>query len=70
VLLDSPIEPPGALTVEAFARWASVDQTSVYEEIRSGRLAAVRFKDRLLIPYPSAERWLSGLPVVLPGDTK
>lgn len=67
---NKPIEPPGALSVAALARWASVNRASLNQEIREGRLGAVHFRGRILIPYREAERWLASLPRALPSNKK
>jgi hypothetical protein len=60
---DSDAAPPqGALSVEAFCRWASIGRTVAYREIAEGRLHVRKLGRRTLIPVAEAERWLVALP--------
>lgn len=52
----------GALTIKSFCEWASIGRTSVYEEIKSGRLRAKKRAGRTLIPRLAAAEWLANLP--------
>ncbi len=54
--------PQGALSVEAFCRWASIGRTVAYREIAEGRLHVRKLGRRTLIPIAEAERWLAALP--------
>lgn len=64
--VHTPIEPPGAMSVTAFAKWAGIGRTSAWAELRAGRLMAVKVCGRTLIPYREAERWLTSLPPARP----
>lgn len=58
VLLDSG----RLLTVRDFCQWASIGRTSVYAEMKAGRLAARKIGRRTVIPQNEAQRWLAMLP--------
>lgn len=51
----------GALSIPKFCTWADVGRSKVYQEIGAGRLRAVKFGKRTLIPLPEAQRWLDSL---------
>lgn len=63
-------EPLGALTVNAFCRWASVGRTTAYEEIKAGRLRPVYLRGRTIIPFAEAQRWLDALPARRPSPSQ
>jgi excisionase family DNA binding protein len=52
----------GALTVSAFCEKFHVGRTFVYQELKSGRLAAVKAGSRTLILTSEAARWAHALP--------
>ena len=54
----------GAMSVDAFARWAGIGRTTAWNEIRLGRLRAVKVSARTLITFEDAQTWLSSLPEV------
>jgi hypothetical protein len=54
----------GAMSVDAFARWAGIGRTTAWNEIRLGRLRAVKVSARTLITLENAQTWLSSLPEV------
>jgi hypothetical protein len=58
---DSAV-PKGAMSVEAFCRWASIGRTAAYREIAEGRLQVRKLGRRTLVPLSEAERWLNALP--------
>ena len=64
-LLVSNNDPPtsfGAMSVDAFAKWAGVGRTTAWNEIRLGRLRAVKVSSRTLVKFEDAQSWLSSLP--------
>jgi excisionase family DNA binding protein len=59
--------PRGAFSVRDFCEWAGIGRTMLYEEIKTGRLAAKKFGRRTIIPRTEAERWLQDLPALQRG---
>ena len=59
---SDPAPHQGAMSVEAFCRWASIGRTVAYREIAEGRLHVRKLGRRTLIPVAEAERWLTALP--------
>ena len=57
------LDPPAAMSVPDFAKWAGIGRTTAFNEIRSGRLKAVKVSSRTLIKYEDAKHWLEALPV-------
>ncbi len=55
-------QPRGAMSVNAFAKWAGIGRTTAWKEIRLGRLRANKANARTLITFDEAQRWLSALP--------
>jgi excisionase family DNA binding protein len=51
-----------AYSVETFCDAYGLRKSKVYQEIKSGRLQAVMFGTRKLIPLEAADRWLKNLP--------
>jgi hypothetical protein len=51
-----------AYSVRNFAKAADMGCTSVYAEIKSGKLKARRIGDRLIIPASEAHAYLASLP--------
>lgn len=56
------LERQGAMSVDIFARWAGVGRTTAWNEIRLGRLRAVKVGARTLITFEDAQTWLSSRP--------
>ena len=54
----------GAITIKEFCSRFGVGNTTAYEEINAGRLAAVKVGRRTLIPHEAADNWLRSLPKV------
>lgn len=52
---------PRAFAILEFCRRYGVGRSKAYEEIRSGRLTAVKVGRRTLIKADDAERWLASL---------
>lgn len=50
------------LRVPDFSAEYGIGRTKTYEEIKAGRLQAVRAGGRTLIPREAADAWLAGLP--------
>ena len=60
--LLSVVQPPKiAYSIPAFCAACSVGRTFVYQEIKAGRLRAVKAGRRTLIDAAEARRWLSAL---------
>lgn len=59
-----------AFTIAEFCRRNGVGKTFVYEEIRSGRLHAVKAGRRTLISATAEQRWLTSLPDLQVPDRK
>lgn len=55
----------GALSLQEFLAWSSIGRTKALDEIKTGRLQAVRAGRRLLIPVAAAEIWLAAQPKVI-----
>ena len=53
-----------AFTIPEAIQAAGIRRTAIYEEIKAGRLRAVKRGRRTLILAPDLRRWLSSLPVV------
>jgi hypothetical protein len=49
------------MSVEAFAKWASIGRTKAWDEIRLGRLRAVKAGARTLVKFDDAQSWLASL---------
>jgi excisionase family DNA binding protein len=52
----------GALTISEFCATHRVGRTFTYNEIKSGRLTAVKAGSKTLILKPEAARWARALP--------
>jgi excisionase family DNA binding protein len=55
---------PRALTVRNFCTRYGVGRSKTYEEIKAGRLVAVKVGRRTLIRECDAERWMQALPTI------
>lgn len=53
--------PRIALTIEEFARSTGLGRTTIYQEIKNGRLVPVKVGKRTLVPADEARRWLGRL---------
>jgi len=53
-----------ALTVDEFMAAYGPGRTTTYEEIKAGRLKALKLGRKTLIPRESADAWLASLPVL------
>lgn len=62
------IDDRGALSLQDFMAWSSLDRTKALEEIATGRLPAVKVGRRLLIPVAGAQLWLASRPAATAGD--
>ena len=47
----------GLMTVREFLAWSSIGRTKTYEEIRAGRLRALKVGRKTLIDYSDAREW-------------
>jgi excisionase family DNA binding protein len=52
----------GALSIEEFCSRYGIGRTTVYSEIKAGRLKAVKVGRRTLVPDHAGEAWLRSLP--------
>jgi hypothetical protein len=64
---STPIDQPvatsgGAMTVAQFCNWASIGRTTLYAEIKLGRIRPRKVRGRTLILRCDAEKWLGSLP--------
>ena len=55
---------PRAFSVEQFCQRFGIGRTSVYQEIRLGRLRARKIGRRTIITEDDGEAWLQRLPVI------
>lgn len=53
-----------AYSIKGASKATNIGQTKIYEEIKLGRLKAVKFGKRTLIPSKSLREWLNALPQV------
>lgn len=56
-----------ALSIEEFRQAMHLGRTQVFEEIKTGRLAAKKVGRRTIITWEEAQRWLNALPPATPG---
>jgi excisionase family DNA binding protein len=52
----------GAVTIASFRQRFGLGNTKVYEEIKAGRLRAVKVGNRTLILFADAKAWAHALP--------
>ncbi len=57
----APVRPRVAYTVEGAAEAAGVGRTSIFSEIKAGRLKAKKFGKRTLITDEALREWLATL---------
>lgn len=55
-----------AFSIDQFCDVYSVGKTTVYEEIKAGRLQAVKARRRTLITAEAAKAWRDALPLIEP----
>jgi hypothetical protein len=55
-------KPKGAMSVNDFAIWAGIGRTTAWNEIREGKLRAVKVSARTIIRFSDAENWLATRP--------
>jgi len=60
-------EELGAMTVKKFGARYGLGPTKIYEEIKTGRLRAVKCGSRTLILAKDARAWEQSLPALAPG---
>jgi excisionase family DNA binding protein len=63
-LSDIPTAAPRAFSIAQFCRRFGVGRTSVYQELKLGRLRARKIGRRTIITEDDAEDWLHRLPVI------
>jgi hypothetical protein len=63
-------QPVGAMSVNAFAIWASIGRTTAWKEIREGRLRAVKVCNRTIVVLEDARHWLETRPALQFGQFK
>jgi excisionase family DNA binding protein len=56
-----------AISIDAFCHRYGIGRTTAYEEIKQGRLCAVKVGKRTLISEDDAEDWLRRLPALETG---
>jgi excisionase family DNA binding protein len=59
---DQTEEDLGAFAVAGFRQRFGIGNTKVYEEIKAGRLRAVKLGAKTLILYADAKAWVRSLP--------
>jgi excisionase family DNA binding protein len=64
VFEDMSRDGPRAMTIIAFGRRYGIGRTTIYEEIKSGRLRAKKIGRRTVITEDDAEEWLRRLPTM------
>ena len=52
-------------TINEFCKEKNIGRTSVYKDLNSGRLKAIKVFGKTLIPESSAEEWQNNLPSYL-----
>ena len=57
-----------AMSIDEFCQRYSIGRTTTYEEIKQGRLRALKVGKRTLIAEDSAEDWLRRLPAIEAGS--
>jgi hypothetical protein len=57
IIGDSP-HRGGAMSMADFTAWAGIGRTTAWEEIKEGRLRAIKVSARTLITFADASRWL------------
>ena len=60
--IESADIPRAALRVSEACSALAISRSKLYLELAAGRLHAVKFGRRTLIPVPSIKAWLDGLP--------
>jgi hypothetical protein len=50
---------PGARSVKAFCRWASIGKTTFYAEVNAGRLRAIKVGGKTLVTHEDGREWLA-----------
>ena len=63
---ETPNPPMGTLTIGGFCQAYNLGKTRAYEEIKAGRLRAVKVGTKTLIPRAAADDWLNSLPPLRP----
>lgn len=56
------MEQYGAMSIDAFCRWAGIGRSLAYKEIEAGRLRIKKVGRRTLITMDEARNWLANLP--------
>jgi excisionase family DNA binding protein len=59
---------PSAFSIDDFCSRYGIGRTTIYEEIRTGRLGAVKVGRRTLITEQAGQEWLRSLPKA--GETR
>jgi hypothetical protein len=67
---SSAREFPRAYSIDAVVEISGLGRTSVYEEIKAGRLVARKCGRRTLVIDGDLQRWLEALPVLNSGDAQ
>jgi excisionase family DNA binding protein len=66
----TPPRLPGALTLKDFCEGYRICREKAYQEIRAGRLRAVKLGRRTLIMRADVEAWAASLPELRTGGRK
>lgn len=56
---------PIAQSIDNFCERYGISRSQAYEEIRSGRLKAVKLGRRTLVPEEAGQAWLKSLPALI-----
>lgn len=54
-----------AYSIKGASKACNLGQTKIYEEIKLGRLKAVKYGRRTLIPAEALREWLNNLPQIV-----
>jgi excisionase family DNA binding protein len=54
--------PPAALTIQEFCRWTRIGRTTLYAEVKAGRITLRKIGAKSVILRSDAEAWLCSLP--------
>ena len=59
---DLPTTTGGAMTVGEFCEWARIGRTTLYSEVKAGRLVVRKIGSKSVILRSDGDAWLRSLP--------